>query len=120
MHISYYIDQIVPEMGYNGQNAYLPEHVMITKEQSQAAAYVALRADHYASVDLTAYQTAKAAADHALAIFKADPTEMHREAALAALDTAKVARAVAAKSAGVASRLAMRAHEIRTAYDAQL
>ena len=90
MHISYYIDQIVPEMGYNGQNAYLPEHVMITKEQSQAAAYVALRADHYASVDLTAYQTAKAAADHALAIFKADPTEMHREAALAALDTAKV------------------------------
>lgn len=119
MHISYYIDQSVPEMGYTAQTEFQPEQPMITAEQASAAAYVALRADHYASVDLAAYQAAKAAADHALGIFKADPTEMHREAALSALETAKAARAVAAKSAGVASRLAMRAHEIRTAYDAQ-
>lgn len=119
MNLSYYIDTSVPEMGYNGQNAYLPEHTMITEDQAQAAAYAALRADHYATIDLKAYEAAKAIADQALATFKADPSQMHRETALTALEDAKAARAVAAKSAGVASKLAMRAHELRTAYEAQ-
>lgn len=119
MQFSYHIDHSVPVMGYTAQTAFQPEQPMITEEQAQAAAWVALRADHYATVDFGAYTSAKAIADHALATFKADPTDLNRASALDALETAKTARAAAAKSAGLASKLALRAHEIRTAYDAQ-
>lgn len=119
MNLSYYIDTSVPEMPYTPQTAFQQEQPMITEDQASAAAWVALRADHYATVDFAAYQTAKALADHELATFRAEPTQENRETALAAVNAAKAARETAAKSAGRASKLAMRAHELRTAYDAQ-